>query len=647
MFQDDQIVQGKFIQAASGEYGFLEVEWEDENLFVFWWNKNKALDQDEVEAQVSIFKWKMEAKIIKILKRADKIRVWEFIQKEWDKFWFVNLFNPAMKSDIFVPNKFLHWAKNGDIVAIKIMDREGKNPMWKIIEVLWDKENPETTINGFILEFWFKLDFPKWVLNEVDKLKNDIEKEKKYRKDKTKLFTFTIDWEDSKDLDDALSIRKKENGDYILYVHIADVAHYLQPGGRVQEEAFKRWTSVYLPHKVLPMLPVRLSNDLCSLNPHTEKLTLTCEMLIDSEWKVKKHTVYESFINSDYRLTYREVQQMYDKELKIGDKLMFGWKITEELLENINIAYELKNKVWKIKVENGLLWFDFPETKIIVDENLQVVKFTKYPIYDSNQLIEEFMVLANESVSRKFTKYPFLYRIHEKPKQEEVEKLLKILKVFGVYFDFVNYDTKEFAELIEKVKLHKDREILEKLILRTLQKAVYSDVNVGHFWLWLKFYSHFTSPIRRYPDYQIHRIIKLKLKWKLTSNMILNFRKKLEATAKKCTEQEIKAQKLEWKVRDYFMVQYYKDKIWEEFTWTVSGMLNFWIFVALENTAEWFVELISKEDKENSPWVPDIDIMQFVNKKTKQRISIWDKLKVKLKSVDEKRLRLEFEIVKK
>jgi len=645
MFQDGQIVKWKFIQSASGEYGFLEIEWEDENLFVFWGNKNKALDQDEVEAQVSVFKWKKEAKIINIIKRADKTWVWEFMQKEWDAYGFVKLFNPAMKYDVFIPNKFLNWVKAGDIVAIKIMDWEGKNPMWKIVEVLWDKENPETTINGYILESWFKLNFPKWVLNEVDKLKNDIEKEKKYRKDKTNLFTFTIDGEDSKDLDDALSIKKKENGEYVLYVHIADVAHYLQPGGKVQEEALKRATSVYLPHKVLPMLPVRLSNDLCSLNPHTEKLTLTCEMLIDSDWKVKKHTVYESFINSDYRLTYKEVQQMYDKELKVWDKLMFGWKITEELLEHINIAYELKNKVWKIKMENGLLWFDFPETKIVVDDNLQVVKFMKYPIYDSNQLIEEFMVLANESVSRKFTKYPFLYRIHEKPKVEDVEKLEKILKVFWVFFDFVHYDTKEFAELIEKVKLHKDREILEKLILRTLQKAVYSNINIWHFWLWLKFYSHFTSPIRRYPDYQIHRIIKLKLRWKLSWKLIEVYKKKLEATAKKCTEQEIKAQKLEWKVRDYFMVQYYKDKIWQEFEWTVSGMLWFWVFVALENTAEWFVELISKEEKDKTDWIPDIDIMQFVNKKTKKIISIWDKLKVRLKSVDDKRLRLEFEIV--
>jgi ribonuclease R len=644
MFKDWQIVRGKFIQAASGEYGFLEVEWKNENLFVFWWNKNKALDQDEVEAEVRVFKGKIEAKIIKIIKRADRIWIWEFIQKEWDSYGFVNLFNPAIKNDIFIPLKFLNWAKSNDIVAIKIIDWEGKSPMWKILEVLWDKNNPKTIINWYILEAWFKLEFPKRVLSEVKKLKKDIEKNKKYRKDKTNLFTFTIDGEDSKDLDDALSIQKKENWDYLLYVHIADVAHYLQPGGSIQEEAFKRGTSVYLPHKVLPMLPEKLSNDLCSLNPNTEKLTLTCEMLIDNEWKLKKHTVYESFINSNYRLTYKEVQYMYDNKLKIWDKLMFGGKVTKELLEKINISYELKNKVWKIKVENWLLWFDFPETKIVVDDNLQVVDFTKYPIYDSNQLIEEFMVLANESVSRKFTKYPFLYRIHERPKVEDIEKLEKILKVFGVFFDFVHYNTKEFANLIEKVKLHKDREILEKLILRTLQKAVYSNINIWHFWLWLKFYSHFTSPIRRYPDYQIHRIIKLKLQWKLTWKLIEVYKKKLESIAKKCTEQEIKAQKLEWKVRDYFMIQYYKDKIWQQFEWTVSGMIGWWIFVVLKNTAEWFVELISKDNK-NSDWEPDIEIMQFFNKKTKERISIWDKVSVKLKSIDDKKLRIEFELI--
>jgi len=642
MFQDGQKVKGKFLQSISWEYWFLEVEWEDENLFIFWWNKNKALDQDEVEAEVKIFKGKMEAKITKIIKIADKIWIWEFIQKENDKYWFVKLFNPAIKYDIFIPSKYTKTAKNKDIIALKIIDWSWKNPMWKIIEVLWDKKNPENIINWYILEAGFKINFSKWVLDEASKIKNNFEKEAKKRKDKTNLFTFTIDGEDSKDLDDAISVKQKENWDYVLYVHIADVAHYLKTWWKIQEEAFKRWTSVYLPHKVLPMLPTRLSNDLCSLNPNTDKLTLTCEMLIDKNGEIKKHTVYESFINSNYRLTYKEVQQMYDKELDIWDKLMFWWKITQELLDTIDIAYTLKDKIWNIKIKNGLLWFDFPETKVVIDDNLNVIKFTKYPIYESNKLIEEFMILANESIGRKFTKYPFLYRIHEKPKLEDIDKLEKILKLFWVFFDFTSYDTKEFSELIEKVKLHKDREILEKLILRTLQKAVYSNINIWHFWLGLKFYSHFTSPIRRYPDYQIHRIIKLKLQWKLTNKLINLYQKKLEIIAKKCTEQEIKAQKLEWKVRDYFMVQYYKDKIWKTFTWVVSWMIWSGVFVALENTAEWFIEL-TKTESSNSDWVPDIEIMQFVNNKTKEKIKIWDKILVNIKSVDEKKLRIEFE----
>ena len=643
MLKDWNIVQWTFYQASTWEYWFLEVEWEKEHIFIFWWNKNWALDQDVVEAKITLFKWKLEAKIIKIVKRADRVLMWEFSKKENNNFWFVSLFNPSIKNDIFIPEKFINKAVDRDMVAIKILKWEWKNPEWKIIEVLWDKKNPETIINWYILEYWFKLKFSKKVLDEVDKIKNDV-KWKKNRKDKTDLFTFTIDGEDSKDLDDAISIEKKENGDYKLYVHIADVSHYVKSWSVVQESAFLRWTSVYLPHKVLPMFPTKLSNDLCSLNPNTEKLTLTCEMLLDNEWKVKKHTVYESVINSNYRLTYKEVQDMKDGKLKEKDVLMFGWIISNELLEKINIAYELKNKVRKNKQENGLLWFEFPETKIVVDENLQVKEFKEYPIYDSNNLIEEFMILANESVSRKFTKYPFLYRIHEAPKTEDVERLQKILNIFWVHFDFVHYDTKEFSQLIEKVKQHKDRSILEKMILRTLQKAVYSDKNIWHFWLGLKFYSHFTSPIRRYPDFQIHRIIKLKLAWKLNWDMITVYKNKLEKISKHCSEQEIKAQKLEWKVRDYFMTQYYKDKVWQVFTWTVSWMINWWFFVQFENTAEWFVQLIPKEEK-NSDWIADLDILEFKNMKTKQKISVWQKIEVKLIDVDEKRLRLEFELV--
>jgi len=641
-----QVVQWKFYQAVNGVYGFLEVDGLEENIFVFWDNKNGALDQDIVEAKIKKFKWKFEAVITKIIKRADRILIWEFEKaKKWN-YGFVKVFNQAIKNDIFIPEKDLNNAKNKQIVAVRILRWEGKNPEWKIVEILWNATNPETMINGYILEAGFKLDFPKWVKQEMKKIKApDIEKilSSTKRKDKRKLFTFTIDGEDAKDLDDAISIDKLDNG-WMLYVHIADVAHYVKSGSITQQEALSRWTSVYLPHRVLPMLPTKLSNDLCSLNPHTDKLTLTCQMHIDNNGQVWQIKVYESVINSDFRLTYKEVQDMKDGKLKENDKLMFGWLITKQLLEKINLAYELKDKLRSLKIENWLLWFDFPETKIILDENLQVVDFKPYPIYDSNNLIEEFMVLANESVSKKFHKLPFLYRIHEKPKMEDIEKLKKILLVFWVHYDFVHYDTKEFADLIEKVKEHKEKYVLEKLILRTLTKAEYSDKNLWHFGLWLWYYSHFTSPIRRYPDYQIHRIIKLKLANKMYGKTLYAYKKKLENIAKKCSEQEIKAQKLEWKVRDYFMVQYFKNKIWQEYEWIVSWMIPAWVFVELDNTAEWFVELVEKEDK-NPEWIADMEILEFVNQKTWQKITMWQKVNVKVIWVDEKRLRINFELL--
>ena len=643
MLKDWQIIEGKFFQAVNGSYGFIEIQWYEEHIFVFWKNKKDALDQDIVKAKIKIFKWKFEAEILEVIKRAERLVIWEFYNPKNSKYWFVVPFNPAFKTDIFIPKKYIWDAKHKEVVAVRILKWEWKNPEWKIVEVLWDKSNPETIINWYILEYWFKLNFPKNVLNEVKKIKYDVDKELPKRKDLRQLFTFTIDGEDARDLDDAISIQNLDNG-YKLYVHIADVSHYVKAWSFTQNEAFLRWTSVYLPHKVLPMLPEKLSNDLCSLNPNTDKLTLTCEMLLDQDWKPKNVKVYESVINSNYRLTYKEVQDMYDWKLKENDILMFWWKITKELLDKIFISYELKDKISKYRQEDWVLGFDFPETKIILDENLQVVDFKPYPIYESNKLIEEFMVLTNEMISKKFSKIPFLYRVHERPKHEDTERLKKILDIFGIHFDFISYDTKEFSQLIELVKEHKEKDILEKIILRTLQKAVYSDKNIGHFWLGLKYYSHFTSPIRRYPDYQIHRLIKQRINWKLNMKLISLYKWKLEKIAKHCSEQEIKAQKLEWKVRDYFMVQYYKDKIWQEFDWMVSWMIQTWIFVALESTAEWFVQLIYS-DEDLSVWEPDLEILQFKNNKTGKTIVVWQKVKVKLVWVDEEMVRLNFKLV--
>lgn len=637
-----------FHQAVNGQFGFIETSKHEEHIFVFGENKLNALDSDEVEAKIVIYKWRKEAIVTKILKRSDKLIMGEFLKaKKWD-YGFLMPFNQALKQDIFIPWRFAKWAEDGQIVAIKITKREWKKPEWKIIKILWEKNNPESIINWYILEAWFKLDFPKQVKKEMQEISTNRWKEIKRRKDKRKLFTFTIDWEDAKDLDDAISIESRENGWYKLFVHIADVAHYVKNRSLTQQTAIARWTSVYLPHKVLPMLPPELSNDLCSLNPHTDKLSLSCEMHLDKNWNVEKHTVYESVINSDFRLTYEEVDKILDKKLKIWQTLSFGSKITNELITKLEIANTLKTKLTEIKKEQGNLWFDFPETKIKLDENLQVQAVEKYTIFKSNKMIEEFMVLANECVSRKFHKIPFLYRIHEKPEAENIAKLEEILKIFGINFNFEENSSKEFDKLLDKIQDKESKYVLERLILRSLKKAEYSDQNKGHFGLWLSYYSHFTSPIRRYPDYQIHRIIKLKLQDKLSDKISQIYKKRMEEIGVKCTEQEIKAQKLEWKVRDYFMTQFFKDKIWEKFVWMISGVLQTWIFIELDNTVEWFVELCPKTESlganKNQERVLDKQILEFVNCKTKQKLRVWDKIEIKVKAVDQRLLRINFSL---
>lgn len=636
-----EIIIWNFYQAINWEYWFIEIPWEKDNIFVFWENKWSALDQDQVEAKIQVFKWRFEAIITKVIKRAERIIIGEFQKARKWNFGFVKPLNQAFKKDIFIPLKNNTNIKDKYIIAVKIKKWSWKNPEWKIIKILWDKNHPENIINWYILEAWFKLDFPNNVKKEMENLEKPTKFDKK-RKNKKNLFTFTIDWENAKDLDDAISI-EKQNWNYVLFVHIADVASYVKAWTATEKEALSRWTSVYMPHKVLPMFPQELSNNLCSLNPNQEKLTLTCEIHINKDWSIKEYNVYESIIESNFRLTYEEVEKIHENEIKKGDKTkFFEWKINEELIEKINLAYELSDKITKIKEKQWLLVFNFSENNIVLDENLNVLKFEKYRLYSSNKIIEEFMVLANEFVSRKFHKYPFLYRIHEKPKLEDREKLEKLLKIFWVNFNFKKYDTKEYWDLIKAIENHEAKYILEKIILRTLQKAEYSNVNMWHFWLWLDYYSHFTSPIRRYPDYSIHRIIKEQKQWKLTNNKIIKYKDNLEKISKKCTEQEIKAQKLEWKIRDFFMVRYYKDKIWEIFQWTVSWMIKTWVFIELQNWTEWFVELVSKEKKDR---VQDLEILEFKNQKNWKKIRIWDKVKIKVISTDESLLRMNFEII--
>jgi len=647
----------KWIYSPSRDWSFwfVDVEGQDKWYYVHFLNKKDALPWDEVLAKIKTFKWRDEAVIKRILKRSDKVFSWTFEvgkkeiskrdKKEYISFGFVKVRDDNFSNDIFIPWKYVRNAKEWDFVWVQIVDWTWKNPKWKIVEVFWNLDkNEDLIIESFIREAWFREKFSREVLTELRKLPKNVDIKKalanKNRKNLRKFFTFTIDWEDAKDLDDAISIFKRQNWNIELYVHIADVTNYVREDNALDKEALYRATSVYLPDRVIAMLPKELSNNLCSLNLDWAKLSLTCEMIIGKDGVIRKTKVYESLIKSDFRLTYKEVDEIKNWKIKIWDKLFCGEKATNELFENIKNSWELKDRLEKARTIKWNLDFDFPETKIILDENKNVVEIKQYPKYESNKMIELFMVSANYSISKMFKDLPFLHRIHPEPTGEDIEKLQQILHLFWINFRFEKFTTKEYQKLLELIEKSPNKAILEKSVLRSLTKAIYSPDNEGHFGLGLDYYSHFTSPIRRYPDLQIHRIIKEKLAWKLDKNRINHYKTILKNIATHCSDRERAAEQLEYKVKDYFICKYYRDKIWEKFEAMISWIIPKWFFVMLEDTSEGFVDLTEKRN-----FIYNEELMQFEDKITWKKYKIWDKLEVKLVEVDMKLLRLNFEIV--
>ncbi len=661
-----------YSSAKNNDFGFVDVEWKEKWYFVYPKNLNWALDWDDVEAVIKIFNRRKEAVITKVLKRADRILVWK-IQLVKD-FAFVILDNPAFKTDVHISNKKLSkfkWQiKNWDKVAIKITSWEGKNPEWSIFEVLWDASKSWVDIMWIALEWWARIRFWENILQEAEKLKFE---EQNSRVDLTKKLIFTIDWEDAKDLDDAVSVERiyvaphpksfsfegegllspstpKERGQgvrYKLLVSIADVSEYVQEWSFLDKEALKRWNSIYLVDRVIPMLPEKLSNDLCSLNPNTKKLTLTCEMIIDNTWNVISKKVYESVISSKFRLTYREVQEILDKKLSVWNELKFWWAITKELVEAVNLSYELKTIITSKKKKAWILDFDFPETKIKLDENGNPISIEKYERYQSMKIIEEFMILANESVWELFSKLPFVYRVHPVPAEDDIEKLRNTLNIFWFKLPYKNLTPKILAEILKEIEWNPKEKLLQKLILRSLEKAIYSEENVGHFWLNLEYYSHFTSPIRRYPDLQIHRIIKEKLSWKLDKTRIEHYKDILKTVSKNTSETERKAEKLEYAVRDLIICKYYENRTGEEFEGIISGMIESGFFVELENTAEWFVsieQVCTVIWKNKFDYNPEFMKFEFTKDLAFQ---IWDNLKIKIANVEIDKRRLNFDFLEK
>ena len=549
-------------------------------------------------------------------------------------FGFVIPDNKKESKDIFISKKQFHGAKENDKVVVQITKPEqtGKKPEGKIIEVIGNIDEAGVDMLSIIKEYHLPYEFPKPVLEEAKSVADKIEEDEiKNRQDFRNEIIFTIDGEDAKDLDDAVSVEKNKEGNYILKVHIADVSHYVKENSFLDKEAIVRGTSVYMLDRVIPMLPKELSNGICSLNEGKDRLTLSVIMEIDRKGNVVSSDIVKGVIKVTKRMSYHIVQDLLDLEKteKVREDLKEYLPFIEHFKQMAELAHILENK----RKEQGYLDLDIPESKITLDKNGYPIDVGKYEIQFSNQIIEQFMLTTNETVAEKFywLEAPFIYRVHESPDQEKITELNRYLYNFGykIKGNKENVHPKAFSSILEDIKGKEEEKVISNLILRTLKVAKYEAQNKGHFGIAGKYYCHFTSPIRRYPDLYIHRIISYYLENNYHVEEEYKQRQNELAVkyAEKSSETEKIAQKAERDSVDLKKAEYMQNKIGEIEEGIVSGVTNFGLFVELENTVE---GLIRFENLGNEYFAYDEAHKQLIGEHTKNVYKMGDKLTVQV-----------------
>ncbi len=579
------------IQGNERGFGFLLQEKAD--VFITKDRMNGALHGDRVIAKI-LEESKgnsKEGEIISIIERRDDSLVGTFQNQK--SFGFVVPDESKISYDIFIPKKFMSGAKNGQKVLVKIdkWPKNDKKPEGKIVEVLGYPGDKGVDILSVAATYNLPMNFNKEVIEKAKSIPQEVDKSMiKGRVDLRNLTTFTIDGPDSKDFDDAVSMEILENGNYYLGVHIADVAHYVKQRDELDKEAYKRGNSVYLVDKVIPMLPKELSNGICSLNEGVDRLTLSVMMEINKKGKVLRHNIVESVINSDRRLIYDNVSDFIEK-----NEIHSSVKGLEKELTAMN---EVAKLLAEKRKNRGSIDFDFPEAKIIVDSSGHPVDILKEERRVANKIIEEFMILCNEVVSEQFywLEIPFLYRIHEEPEEERLNSLNKTIRHLGYKLNTQNLSSRDVQELIEEVHGKEEELFVSTLVLRSMRKAKYDSEQNIHFGLASSYYSHFTSPIRRYADLSIHRIIKDFLKGDLNERVISNLEENLPQVAEHISATEKSAQEAERMVESIKMAEYMLNRIGQEYEGIISSITNFGIFVQLENTIEGLIGYSTMSD---------------------------------------------------
>lgn len=634
---DDKSLMGE-ISLAQGGYGFfISDNKEYKDVFISQNNLNSANDKDRVK--IEIIKEKeygknAEGKVVEILQRNTSQIVG--LYKKNKGFGFVISDKDNLSSDIYIDEKFSKKAKNNDKVVCEIIKYpKNGSPEGRIVEVLGNKNDFNVDVLSIIRSYGLKDNFSKKTKKEAVFIEKEVDISKqKDRKDLRDLFTVTIDGRDSKDFDDAISI-EKDKEDFILYVHIADVSHYVKENSEIDKEAYQRGNSTYLYNIVLPMLPEELSNGICSLNPNENRIALSLKMRINKSGKVVDYKIYKSMIKSNYRLVYDDVNDYLDNKDKVYDD-----EILIEKLELFDKLYKiLKNK----REKRGAIDFNFTESQIDVNEKGDVLNISIFERGSANKMIEEFMLVSNETIASLFAymDFPSLYRIHEKPKDEKVESFKNILNTLGYNIKGKELHPKDFQEILKEVSGKDDESLVNMLMLRTMRKAKYANYRDIHFGLATKYYTHFTAPIRRYPDLIVHRLVKDFLDNKFENISQSSLEKQLAKNAEHLSITERNSEECERDVEDLYKCKYMKKYIGEKFQGIISSITDFGIFIELENTVEGC--FMYKFSDDHFEYIEQK--LSCINRENNKRYKIGQKVLIEVKNVDLEKRNIDFDLM--
>ena len=659
---DELVCDGKIEVSAKGKYskaegkyltgiftahqrgfGFVTVPGEDEDIFIPEAQVNGAMHLDTVQVAVTkgaSSEKRREGSVVKILKRGMEQLVCYY--EESKNYGFAVPDNPRFTQDIFIPKEHSMGAVRGHKVVVQITEygKNGRKPEGKVVEILGHVNDPGTDIMSIVRGYDLPMEFPAKVLKQVERVPDEVsEADMAGRMDLRDWQTVTIDGEDAKDLDDAITLTK-ENGKYTLGVHIADVTNYVQEHSALDVEALNRGTSVYLVDRVIPMLPHKLSNGICSLNAGENRLALSCIMTIDEKGNVVDHTIAETVIKVDRRMSYNSVKKILE------DKDEAERAKYKELIPMFELMQELAGILRKKRMSRGSIDFDFPETKIILNEQGKPVDIKPYDRNVATKIIEDFMLIANEIVAQDYfwQELPFVYRTHDNPDGEKIKKLATFINNFG-YSIHIGQDEvhpKELQKLLIKIEGTPEEALISRLTLRSMKQAKYTTVSTGHFGLATNYYCHFTSPIRRYPDLQIHRIIKDNLRGRMDAKKIAHYEKILDDVASHSSKTERRAEEAERETDKLKKVEYMSERIGECFEGVISGVTEWGFYVELPNTIEGLVHVTSLKD---DYYHYDERSYELIGETTNHRYKLGQKVKVMVEATDKLLRTIDFCVV--